>query len=78
VITLSSLRELKEVTALFSYLSVLKDDDAGADSFRILLLRLLAKYCVPEKWLNKLKPVTEDEMSIFSRPVAHGKTIFLF
>ncbi|KAG4097647.1 hypothetical protein H8356DRAFT_1308894 [Neocallimastix lanati (nom. inval.)] len=66
-ITLTSLEEIFLVTALFPYLA--NDTDLmekqlfgpGHISFHSLLLNLLSKYSLPERWINKLQPVTEFE-----------------
>ncbi|KAG4088552.1 hypothetical protein H8356DRAFT_1056734 [Neocallimastix lanati (nom. inval.)] len=66
-ITLTSLEEIFLVTALFPYLA--NDTNLmekqlfgpGNISFHSLLLNLLSKYSLPERWINKLQPVTEFE-----------------
>jgi len=66
-ITLTSLEEIFLVTALFPYLandSNLMEKQLfgpGHISFHSLLLNLLSKYSLPERWINKLQPVTEFE-----------------
>eukprot|EP01127_Copromyxa_protea_P021079 TRINITY_DN7156_c0_g1_i1.p1 TRINITY_DN7156_c0_g1~~TRINITY_DN7156_c0_g1_i1.p1 ORF type:complete len:1839 (+),score=402.85 TRINITY_DN7156_c0_g1_i1:709-5517(+) len=77
VITLSSLQQIEVITRIFYLLTPFWERVSykvpQLNAFQNMLLNLLAKYSVPERWLSLVKPLTRYERGLHTEAQVFSK-----